>query len=61
METQCVPCTVEAESSYITGIDFMPEMVKTIARIKCYFPLNFPASINTVLFKVAMERFNRER
>ena len=61
METQCVPCTVGAESSYIIRIDFMAERFKTLARIKCYFPLNFAASINTVLCKVALERFNRER
>ena len=61
MEKRCVPWTIVAESSYIKGINFMLERVKTFARIKCYFPLNFPASINTVLFKVALERFNRER
>jgi hypothetical protein len=60
METHSVPWTVGAESSYITRMNFMLERVKTLARIKCYFPLNFPASINTVLFKVALERFNRE-
>jgi len=61
METRCVPLAVGAESSYIIRISIMFERVKTLPRIKCYFPLNFPASINTVLFKVALEWFNRER
>lgn len=47
METECVPWVVGAESSYIIRMNFMLERVKTLARIKCYFPLNFPASINT--------------
>jgi hypothetical protein len=61
MEMQCVPCAVGTESLYIIQMNFMLERVKTLASIKCYFPLNFPASINTVLLKVALERFNRER
>jgi hypothetical protein len=49
METQAAG----AKSSYIIWKNLMLEGVKTLPRIKCYFPLNFPASINTVLFKVA--------
>jgi hypothetical protein len=52
-----------AEPLYLTRKNFVLERVKTLPPIECYLPLNFPASINTVLFKVELGGAggNRER